>query len=610
MGALGIGRMAGRHLNVAVATLGIGSIAVCMWAPHAYAQSSLSNDAVIVAPPSVQAPTLASDAAPAVRQWRSDHAIYTLMTFDALPGWREERFDAVWDALRASCSTLRTRKSWQSVCERVNGPMPSPASTRAFFESTFVPLGVANADTRSEGMLTGYFEPLLEGRRTQEDGFDTPVLGVPEDLYTFDWSGVSPTLRRSVVNVKPSGSTLVLADAGAGDSYSLNLARHELDTRMRRLRLRLIDQSGARAAVPYNTRAEIAHLMAAGRLKVRALAWVRQPLAHYAMQIQGAGRIRFPDGQILRVHYAEQNGHPFRPVRVVSKLSAPTVRARSLNQVGSLAEDEFEVEPPDDHAAPESTATSRDADAGETRSRGLQRIPAAPRAVVKPSTNAVDAVVEQLLTTPGPAPRASSSMVRPQTSAVQVPTTPSAPHPAPARSTRTTVPFVATPMPPGSNATTKTVDIDGSRLDTDPSFVFFQTATNQSPRDGPPGAMGVPLTALRSVAVDPRVIPLGYPVYLSAPDIAEQNMQRLVMAQDTGGAIRGAVRADYFWGFGTRAGELARRTKTDTRMWVLVPRIESESLLRTGLRTRSLSGTSSMSSECLVADDEHCHDGR
>ena len=93
-----------------------------------------------------------------------------------------------------------------------------------------------------------------------------------------------------------------------------------------------------------------------------------------------------------------------------------------------------------------------------------------------------------------------------------------------------------------------------------------------SSEGGPVGALGVPLTAERSIAVDPRSVPLGAPVFLATtrPNTS-QPLNRLVMAQDTGGAIKGAVRADFFWGFGKEAGEQAGRMKQSGRMWLLLP---------------------------------------
>jgi membrane-bound lytic murein transglycosylase A len=82
----------------------------------------------------------------------------------------------------------------------------------------------------------------------------------------------------------------------------------------------------------------------------------------------------------------------------------------------------------------------------------------------------------------------------------------------------------------------------------------------------------VPLTSQRSLAVDPRTIPLGAPVFLSTtwPNSTDP-LRRLMIAQDTGGAIKGAVRGDFFWGAGDGAGELAGRMKQQGRMWVLLP---------------------------------------
>lgn len=108
-------------------------------------------------------------------------------------------------------------------------------------------------------------------------------------------------------------------------------------------------------------------------------------------------------------------------------------------------------------------------------------------------------------------------------------------------------------------------------MNANPSFVFFKELQGDLP--GPIGTLGVPLTAERSIAVDQRVVPLGVPVYLATtwPNSA-QPLNRLMVAQDTGGAINGGVRADFFWGFGDEAGSLAGRMRQAGRMWVLLPR--------------------------------------
>ena len=107
-------------------------------------------------------------------------------------------------------------------------------------------------------------------------------------------------------------------------------------------------------------------------------------------------------------------------------------------------------------------------------------------------------------------------------------------------------------------------------LNSNPSYVFFREAPNS--KDGPVGALGVPLTNERSIAVDPRSVPLGAPVFLATtrPNSGKP-LNRLMLAQDTGSAIKGAVRADFFWGFGKEAGEQAGRMKQAGRMWLLLP---------------------------------------
>ncbi len=106
-----------------------------------------------------------------------------------------------------------------------------------------------------------------------------------------------------------------------------------------------------------------------------------------------------------------------------------------------------------------------------------------------------------------------------------------------------------------------------------PRYIFFkeEVLSAEDSSTGPRGAQGVSLTAGRSIAVDPGSIPYGTPVWLSTPGPSVQ-LQKLVMAQDTGSAIVGAVRADYFAGTGPEAGVLASKVNQPLRLWVLWPR--------------------------------------
>jgi membrane-bound lytic murein transglycosylase A len=115
-------------------------------------------------------------------------------------------------------------------------------------------------------------------------------------------------------------------------------------------------------------------------------------------------------------------------------------------------------------------------------------------------------------------------------------------------------------------------------LNVNPSYVFFKEERLVDPNVGPKGALGVPLTPARSIAIDRAFVPLGVPVFLSTTRPASDvPLQRLVMAQDTGGAIKGAVRADFFFGFGGQAPDDAGRMKQRGQLWVLLPRAASAS---------------------------------
>lgn len=104
-----------------------------------------------------------------------------------------------------------------------------------------------------------------------------------------------------------------------------------------------------------------------------------------------------------------------------------------------------------------------------------------------------------------------------------------------------------------------------------PAMVFFREEA-VTPGEGPRGSMGVPLVASRSIAVDPDVVAMGTPVFLETTrPLSETPLRRLVFAQDTGGAIRGVGRTDFFWGFGAAAGEQAGRMRQAGRQWILWP---------------------------------------
>lgn len=336
-------------------------------------------------------------------------------SFDALPGWKEDDLNAAFAAFVEGCTALRAQPRWTDVCARAGSVAEADAEAlRTFFETGFVPHRVVGPDPEAPGLLTGYYEPLLQGSRTPDARFRHPIFAAPDDLITVDLSGVAP------------------------------------DTRNIRLRGRL----QGRKLVPYWSRAEIEDGKA--RLAGRELVWVEDAVELFFLQVQGSGRVRLPDGGIVRVGYADQNGHPYRSIgRVLVDRGELPLEKASMQGIKAWGQ------------------------ANPTRLSAL--------------------------------------------------------------------------------------------LAENPSYVFFRELPAGD--GGPLGALGVPLTPGRSIAVDPTVVPLGAPVFVSStwPN-SPRALDRLVMAQDTGGAIRGAVRADFFWGFGAEAGEQAGRMRQPLKMWVLLPR--------------------------------------
>jgi membrane-bound lytic murein transglycosylase A len=262
-----------------------------------------------------------------------------------------------------------------------------------------------------EGLATGYYEPLLRGSRVQTPRYRYPIYGLPDDLLILDLPAFGAEPRQ---------------------------ARARLD---------------GRRVVPYFERAQIESVTAP--LRGREIAWVDDPVELFFLQIQGSGRLDLEDGSVMRVGYADHNGHPYR-------------------SIGRLLIDRGELTP--DRAS-------------------MQGI----KAWARQNPDKLRAV-----------------------------------------------------------------------LDHNPRYIFFRELPPGL--SGPLGAQGVPLTARRSIAADPRYVPLGAPVFLATTwPLSTRPLNQLMLAQDTGSAIRGAVRADFFWGYGDAAGREAGRMKQALRMWLLLP---------------------------------------
>jgi membrane-bound lytic murein transglycosylase A len=345
---------------------------------------------------------------------------FTAVTWAQLPGWQQDDPREAFSAFRAGCTALRNRAPWQAPCAQAlaePATLAAPA-VRALFERLFQPWQVTTTDAAGavvdSGTVTGYFEPVLRGSRKRDAQYTVPLYGVPDDLVTIDLGELYPALKGE------------------------------------RIRGRLV----GKRVVPYADRAGIAR---GEGPKGKELLWVDSAVDAFFLQIQGSGRVKLPNGETVRLAYADQNGHPYRAIgRVLVERQELTVE--------------------------------------QATAPGLKA---------------------WLAANPGRA---------------------------------------------------------NEILNANPSFVFFREEAISDASKGPRGALGVPLTAGRSIAVDPRNLPLGAPVYLATRDPDDRPLERLVMAQDTGGAIRGIVRADYFTGLGPQAGDLAGRMRAPGKLWLLWPR--------------------------------------
>jgi len=193
------------------------------------------------------------------------------VAWSKLPGWEQDRHAAAWPALRKSCEKLVTRDAaWESTCLAARAlESPDDAAARTFFETHFRVHRV-NAGNGREGLITGYYEPVLNGSKTRDERFRWPLYKRPDNLLTIDLASLYPELKGRPVRGRLEGNRVV----------------------------------------PYYSRAEIGN--GKSPLAGHELFWVDDPVEAFILQVQGSGRVRLPDGSEVAIGYADQNGHPYR----------------------------------------------------------------------------------------------------------------------------------------------------------------------------------------------------------------------------------------------------------------------------------------------------------
>ncbi len=330
--------------------------------------------------------------------------------------------DAALAGFVRSCSALLTREDrsgltlagdWAAACAAAR----TARDSAGFFAANFTMVSVGDAEA---GFSTGYYEPEISGARSHLPGFDVPLYRRPADLIEID------------------------------------LGNFAADLKGRKLRGRI----DGKTVVPYPDRAAIMAGALAGR--GLELAWAADPYEAFFLEIQGSGRLRLPDGGIMRIGYASQNGRDYVAIGRV-------LLGRGALQKGQVS---------------------------------------------------MDSILAWLRSHPVEAP---------------------------------------------------------ALLAANPSVVFFRELNGARADDGPIGAMGVAVTPRVSVAADPAYIPLGAPLLVETT-LGGQPLSAVLVAQDTGGAIKGANRIDLFLGAGPEARALAGTQAARARVLLLLPNVAAARL--------------------------------
>lgn len=605
--------------------------------------SSASTSAVPAAASSVASSTLG-------QPFVTKYARFQPVPFETVPGWNTDSLRESLEVFGRSCKVLSRKDAWSGACaELVAADSSSDAAARHFFETHFQVYQVMNPDASADGRITGYYEPKLDGHSTRDAQFRFPVYGAPRDLYELDARSLSGAARQWF---RIEDNHLLAAAQGSADAreYELALDNDNPGLADKRYRVRI---DGDRI-VPYYNRQQIE----GQGIDAPVLAWVADAYALYSMQVQGSGKIRLENGELVRLAYAEQNGQPFLPNASSSDtaLAGSAIKTRGLHlaaasaagdtanapsedvsaiitqlkhgggsaSAGTPANNTLPSPPPAGVARPVATSTSANDRAGNAQVQAiiaqLKHGGGASTPVAPSMGNGYSNTYSNTTAMPVAAPAAAPKARDPQVQAMIAQLLGKAPPPAATGA----MPMQHDAMPAsisGSDAARLAADpqhkgaakhlaigsaggpgsVSGIG---DPSYVFFRVIPDGP--QGPLGALGVPLTAGRSLAVDPRTTPLGAPVFVTtaAPGGAG-SLERLMFAQDTGGAIRGSVRGDFFWGFGDDAGSMAASMNANGRMWLLLPKGLTLGALNPKVRTRGL-GSAAMAPDCVIPDDESC----
>ena len=207
---------------------------------------------------------------PPVKPPAPETARYQATAFEALPGWSRATLEPSLRAFLAGCPRITGAALSRACALGQSLPKGDEAAARQFFESAFTPYALVSSEGPDSGLITGYYEPVIDGSRWYNAITRYPIFGVPEDLIAVDLASVIPETRN----------------------------------------LRLRGRVEGRRLVPYSSRGEID---ARGPYyPAPVIAWTADAVALFFLQIQGSGQVRLDGGERIRIGFADQNGHPYR----------------------------------------------------------------------------------------------------------------------------------------------------------------------------------------------------------------------------------------------------------------------------------------------------------
>lgn len=356
--------------------------------------------------------------------------------FEKLDGWKRDNQLRSVSTFKKSCDRILKKnpesefgrggfagstKDWQNVCVKLGmQDFKTVSDARKFFEDNFN-VYEAWGNQGVNGLFTGYYEPTLYGSLTKTEKYKYPIYARPESMLKVDLGLFHEDLKGRKITGRVDGTTLkpfyVREDIEAG---ALENQNHEI-------------------------------------------VWADNAVDVFFLHIQGSGRVVLDNGEILRIGYADQNGHGYKAI------------GRDLIHMGAIPREEISM---------------------QSIRKWLEENPEQAQDI----------------------------------------------------------------------------------MNINQSYVFFRILDIEG--EGPLGAEGISLTPKRSIAIDRRKIPYGTPIWLDAEMPSEEilekendvRIQSLMVAQDTGGAIKGAVRGDFFWGAGADAAYNAGLMKSKGRAWIFVPK--------------------------------------